>query len=95
MDRISREEIKHVARLAELEFSEEEISKIAPQLARILEHVARISAVNTEDVPPTAHAVKMDNVFREDIPGGSVPHEDAVKNAPCQQEGGFKVPRID
>jgi aspartyl-tRNA(Asn)/glutamyl-tRNA(Gln) amidotransferase subunit C len=95
MDRISREEIKHVARLAELEFSEEQISKLAPQLDRILEHVARIGAVNTENVAPTAHAVKMNNVFREDVPRDSVPHKVAVKNAPRQEEGGFKVPRID
>jgi len=93
--RISREDVKHIAKLAELEFSDREIDKITPQLDRILEHVARISAVNTGDVKPASHVLDVNNVFREDVPSQTVSREDALKNAPLEEEGGFRVPRID
>jgi len=93
--RISREDVKHIAKLAELEFSDREIDKITPQLDRILEHVARISAVNTGDVEPASHVLDVNNVFRQDVPSQTVSREDALKNAPLEEEGGFRVPRID
>ena len=93
--RITSDDVKHVARLAELEFSDEEIKKITSQLDKILEHVARVSAVNTEDVEPTSHVLKVKNVFREDTPSDTISKEEALKNAPLEEDDGFRVPRID
>lgn len=95
MKRISRDDIRYVARLAELEFSDREISKITPQLDKILEHVARVSAVDTDGVQPTFHAVDIKNVFRDDTIDDSISQEEALKNAPEEEDGGFSVPRID
>ena len=93
--RISSDDVKHVAKLAELEFSKDEVKKITPQLDKILEHVARISSVDTKGVENTSHAMDLKNVFREDIPAGTVSQKDALKNAPLEQDDGFRVPRID
>ena len=95
MKRIGSDDVRHVARLAELEFSDVEISKITPQLDKILEHVARVSAVDTDGIPPTSHVVDMKNVFRDDTVEDSVSQEDTLKNAPEEEDDGFKVPRID
>ena len=93
--RINSDDAKHVAKLAELDFSEDEIKKITPQLDKILEHVARISAVDTEGVESTSHVMDVKNVFREDTPSDTISQEDALKNAPLEQDDGFRVPRID
>jgi len=93
--RISSDDVKHVAKLAELEFSDEEVKKITPQLDKILEHVARVSAVNTNKVENTSHVLDVKNVFREDIPTDTISQEKALKNAPLEEDEGFRVPRID
>ena len=93
--RLNSEDAKHVAKLAELDFTEDEIRKITPQLDKILEHVARISAVDTEGVENTSHVLDVKNVFREDTPSDTISQEDALKNAPLKQDDGFRVPRID
>ena len=93
--RISSDDAKHVAKLAELDFSEEEIKMLTSQLDKILEHVARISAVDTKGVENTSHVMDIKNVFREDAPADSITQEDALKNAPLEQDDGFRVPRID
>ena len=93
--RISIDDVKHVAKLAELEFSHEEIKKITPQLDKILDHVARVSAVDTKGVKPTSHVMDVKNVFREDEVEDPVPQKEALKNAPEEADEGFKVPKID
>ncbi len=94
--KITSDDVKHVARLAELKFTGGEIDKITFQLDRILEHVARISAVDTEGVEGTSHVMDVKNVFREDIPAGdTVSQRQALRNAPLEQDDGFRVPRID
>jgi aspartyl-tRNA(Asn)/glutamyl-tRNA(Gln) amidotransferase subunit C len=93
--RISSDDVKHVAKLAELEFSKDEVEKITPQLDKILEHVARVSAVDTDGVKNTSHVMDIKNVFREDTPEDAISQEDALKNAPLEQDNGFRVPRID
>jgi aspartyl-tRNA(Asn)/glutamyl-tRNA(Gln) amidotransferase subunit C len=93
--RISSDDAKHVAKLAELDFSEDEIKKITSQLDKILEHVARISAVDTKGVESTSHVMDVKNVFRADTPSDTISQEDALKNAPLEQDDGFRVPRID
>jgi len=95
MKRISSDDVRNVAGLAELEFSDREISKITPQLDKILEHVARISAVDTDGIQPASHVVDIKNVFRNDTVEDSISQEEALKNAPEEEDDGFSVPRID
>jgi aspartyl-tRNA(Asn)/glutamyl-tRNA(Gln) amidotransferase subunit C len=87
-------DIHHVARLARLGLSEEELARYREQLGVILEHAERIREVAAEDVRPTAHPIPMTNVFREDEPGAVLSHEDALSTAPESEDGRFKVPRI-
>jgi len=93
--RISSDDVKHVAKLAELQFSDKEVKKITPQLDRILKHIAKIRAVNTDNVEHVSLIIDVKNVFREDTPADTVSQEDALKNAPLEEDDGFKVPRID
>ena len=95
MSIISKEDVKHVAKLAELDFSDSEVEKITPQLDKILGHVANISKVDTADISPTSHTLEIKNVFREDTVRESLSKEDALLNAPEEMDGGFKVPKID
>ena len=87
-------DIEHVARLARLDLSDEEKARLKEQLGVILEHAARVGEVATEDVPPTAWAIPRANVYRPDELVPCLPHEAAMANAPDQEEGRFKVPRI-
>jgi len=95
MSIISKEDVKHVAKLAELDFSDIEVERITPQLDKILGHVANISKVDTAAISPTSHTLEIKNVFREDTVRGSLSKEDALLNAPEEMDGGFKVPKID
>jgi aspartyl-tRNA(Asn)/glutamyl-tRNA(Gln) amidotransferase subunit C len=95
MSIISKEDVKHVAKLAELDFSDSEVEKITPQLDKILGHVANISKVDTAAIPPTSHTLEIKNVFREDTVRQSLSKEEALLNAPEETDGGFKVPKID
>lgn len=95
MSNVNKKEIRHIAKLAELEFSDEKIEKFTSQIDKILNHVAKIENVDTANVKPTSHIFKIKNVFREDIPEKSISREDALKNAPREMDGGFKVPKID
>ena len=87
-------DIEHVARLARLGLSDEELARYREQLQLILEHAERVREVAAEDVPATAHPIPMSNVFREDEPGECLPHEEALATAPESEQGRFKVPRI-
>ncbi|MBU4293050.1 MAG: Asp-tRNA(Asn)/Glu-tRNA(Gln) amidotransferase subunit GatC [Actinobacteria bacterium] len=95
MSIISKEDVKHVAKLAELDFSDSEVEKITPQLDKILGHVANISKVDTAAISPTSHTLEIKNVFREDTVRESLSKEDDHLNAPEEMDGGFKVPKID
>lgn len=91
---ISREDVIHVARLARLELTEEEIELFRGQLSAVLERAQRIQALDLDDVPPTAHPVSLRNVWRDDV---IVPPEspDAILDAAPSREGPlFRVPRI-
>jgi aspartyl-tRNA(Asn)/glutamyl-tRNA(Gln) amidotransferase subunit C len=89
---IDREQVLHVARLARLELSEEEIERMATELSGILEHVDRISALDLDDVAPTSHVVALQNVLRPDEPTPSLEREAALANAPDASDGTFRVP---
>jgi aspartyl-tRNA(Asn)/glutamyl-tRNA(Gln) amidotransferase subunit C len=89
---IDRDQVLHVAKLARLKFSEEEIERLAPELSEILEHVERMDRVDLEGVEPTSHVVELQNVLREDVPRDSLPKERALEQAPDAADGGFRVP---
>jgi aspartyl-tRNA(Asn)/glutamyl-tRNA(Gln) amidotransferase subunit C len=92
--RLTREEVLHVARLARLAFTDEEVDRFTAQLSAILDHAARVSEVAADDVPPTSHALPLVNVLREDVVGECLPQEKALSTAPEVEDGRFKVPRI-
>jgi aspartyl-tRNA(Asn)/glutamyl-tRNA(Gln) amidotransferase subunit C len=89
---IDREQVLHVARLARLELSDEEIERMAGELSHILEHVERISALDLDGVEPTTHVVALENVLRADEPRPSMPRERALEPAPDPADGAFRAP---
>ncbi len=91
---ISREEVEHVARLARLELTPDEIELFREQLSAVLERAERIQSLSLDDVPPTAHPVELKNVWREDVVHGSDVTEAVLTNAPEREEQFFRVPRI-
>jgi aspartyl-tRNA(Asn)/glutamyl-tRNA(Gln) amidotransferase subunit C len=91
---ISRDEVAHLAKLARLAVTEEELDVFAGQLDQILDSVAKVSEVAGEDVPPTSHAVPLTNVFREDVVRQGLTQQQALAGAPASEEGRFRVPRI-
>ncbi len=91
---ISRDEVAHLADLARIDLSSEELDHLAPQLSVILESVASISGVAGEDVPPTSHALPLTNVFRPDVVVPGLTAEQALSGAPESEQQRFSVPRI-
>lgn len=92
--KISRQEVKHVALLARLKLTEEEINQYTGQLNSILEYAARLEELDTANILPTAHAVALSNVLREDEVTTSMARDKVLANAPEVQEGFFRVPKI-
>lgn len=92
--KISREEVEHVALLARLELTEDELITNTEQLNSILDYAAMLEKLNTDDIKPTAHAVPLHNVLREDQVKPSIDRKKALANAPDAEDGFFKVPRI-
>jgi len=91
---ISRDEVAHLADLARIELSDAELDHLAPQLSVILESVASINAVASDDIPPTSHALPLTNVFRDDVVRPGLTAEEALSGAPAVEQQRFKVPRI-
>lgn len=91
---LTRSQVEHVARLARLGLTEDEKAAFTQQLSRILEHVESLGRVDTGDVPPTYHAVALENVLREDKPHQSLDRERVLAQAPEAEAGCFKVPKI-
>jgi aspartyl-tRNA(Asn)/glutamyl-tRNA(Gln) amidotransferase subunit C len=89
---IDREQVLHVARLARLELTEEEVERMASEPSGVLDHVDRISELDLTDVEPTTHVVALENVLRADEPVPSLPREKALEQAPDPAEGAFRVP---
>ncbi|MDI7247953.1 MAG: Asp-tRNA(Asn)/Glu-tRNA(Gln) amidotransferase subunit GatC [Bacillota bacterium] len=92
--KIAKEDVDHVAMLARLEFDEAEKAGVARQLSRIVEYVEKLNELDTEDVSPTAHAVPLRNVLRNDEVRPSLDPGEALRNAPDREGGFFRVPRI-
>ena len=91
---IDRETVKHVARLARLGLTEEEVDVFASQLSVILENIAKLQEVDVSGVSPTAHASRLNNVMRQDIPQPSYPPDVLLANAPEQEDNCLKVPAV-
>jgi aspartyl-tRNA(Asn)/glutamyl-tRNA(Gln) amidotransferase subunit C len=89
---IDREQVLHVARLARLELTEEEVGRMATELSSVLGHIETISELQLDGVPPTTHVVEVENALRPDEPRPCLPREVALANAPAVQDGGFLVP---
>jgi aspartyl-tRNA(Asn)/glutamyl-tRNA(Gln) amidotransferase subunit C len=91
---ITREEVAHLAKLARLAVTEDELDLFAGQLGIILEAVASVGQVAADDIPPTSHAVPLTNVFRPDEVRPSLPREKVLAAAPAAEDDRFRVPRI-
>jgi len=89
---IGREEVLHVARLARLALSEEELEPMARELSAVLDHIARIGELDLDDVAPTSHVVEVTGALRPDEPRPSLPREVALAQAPAVRDEGFMVP---
>lgn len=92
--KISRKDVEHVALLARLELTEEEIEEYTGQLDSILEYAAMLDRLDTDNVEPAAHAVPLHNVHRTDEVRRSIEREKALQNAPDSEDGFFRVPKI-
>jgi len=89
---ITRREVLHVAKLARLELTEEEVERLTGELDAILEAVGIVAELDLADVPPTSHPLDLANVWDDDVPHDSLSVEDALANAPEVEDGLFRVP---
>ena len=92
--RISRADVEHVARLARLNVTEDELVLFTEQLGAVLDHAADVEALDTSGVPPTAHPLPLENVLRDDVVGPSLVRDEVLSQAPAVEGGRFRVPRI-
>ena len=93
-ERITRADVEHVAQLARLALDESEIVALTEELGAIVDYAAQVSALDTHDVPPTAHPLPVVNVFRADVARPGLPRAEVLAAAPQAQENRFRVPRI-
>jgi aspartyl-tRNA(Asn)/glutamyl-tRNA(Gln) amidotransferase subunit C len=93
-DRLTRDEVAHLAHLSRLAVTDEELGLFAGQLGAVLDAVAQVGRADVADVAPTTHAVPMTNVFREDVARPSLPRDVVLAGAPAAQDGRIRVPRI-
>jgi aspartyl-tRNA(Asn)/glutamyl-tRNA(Gln) amidotransferase subunit C len=89
---ITREQVVHVAALARLELTEDELARLEAQLGAILDAVGKVSELDLTDVPPTSHPLDLVNVFAEDDPVESLPQDAVLALAPEAEGGAFRVP---
>ncbi|MGH3518960.1 MAG: Asp-tRNA(Asn)/Glu-tRNA(Gln) amidotransferase subunit GatC [Haloechinothrix sp.] len=94
MSNISRDEVAHLAKLARLAVTDDELATFVGQLGVILDSVAKVSEIAAADVPPTSHAVPLTNVFRADEVRAGLSQDQALAGAPAVEDGRFRVPRI-
>lgn len=91
---LDSEQVRWVAHLARLELSEDELGLLTRQLGAIVDYVNLLQQVNTDGVEPLAHALEVQNVFREDLPGTSLPVDAALANAPDRHGNFYGVPAV-
>jgi aspartyl-tRNA(Asn)/glutamyl-tRNA(Gln) amidotransferase subunit C len=92
--KISKKEVEHVAHLARLNLTGEELEKMTGQLDNILSYVDKLAELDTSQVVPTTHVFSVSNAFREDVEKESLSQAEAVKNGPQQDGAMFQVPKI-
>ncbi|UOD35748.1 Asp-tRNA(Asn)/Glu-tRNA(Gln) amidotransferase subunit GatC [Deferribacteraceae bacterium V6Fe1] len=93
-EKLSREEVLKIAKLARLRLEEEEIEGLRTDLNNILNYIDKLSELDTSDIEPTSHALDVVNVFREDVAKKGLSEEDVFRNAPESEFSHFKVPRV-
>ena len=89
---ITREQVLHVAKLAHLDLTDEEVDRFREQLSAILDAVSKVSELDLSDVPPTSHPLELVNVWRDDEPRPSLPLDEVFANAPERDGDAFRVP---
>jgi aspartyl-tRNA(Asn)/glutamyl-tRNA(Gln) amidotransferase subunit C len=94
MASLSRDDVAHVARLARLDLTDEELDTFTGQLAAVLEHAADVEALDVAGVPPTAHPYELQNVLRSDEVRPSLDRDEVLASAPDAEDGRFKVPPV-
>ncbi|MGM7637120.1 Asp-tRNA(Asn)/Glu-tRNA(Gln) amidotransferase subunit GatC [Bacillus sp. Hm123] len=94
MTRITEEEVRHVANLARLAVTDEEVEKFTSHLDAIISFAEQLNELDTTDVLPTSHVLDMKNIMREDEAKPGLPQEEVLKNAPDHQNGQIRVPSI-
>ena len=92
---ISTDDVKHVAKLARLELTDEEINKYSKQLDSIIKYVEQMNEVDTTGIEPMPHAIPVYNVMREDVVKYEQTKEELMANAPYEEDGFFRVPKIN
>jgi len=92
--KITRADVEHVAKLARLALTDDEIDALTGELGAILDHAARVSAVDTSEVAPTAHPLPLVNVLRADEPRPSLDREEVLAAAPAVEDDRFRVPPV-
>lgn len=93
-ERISRDEVAHVARLARLRLDDDELATFTDQLADVLDHAADVGALDLADVEPTAHPLALASSLRPDEPGPTLDRDEVLDAAPQAEDGRFRVPTI-
>lgn len=91
---LTRADVEHVARLARLALTEEEIERLTGDLAAVLDHAADVAALALDGVPPTAHPLPLRNVLRADEVAPTLDRDEVLAAAPDAEDGRFRVPRI-
>jgi aspartyl-tRNA(Asn)/glutamyl-tRNA(Gln) amidotransferase subunit C len=94
MASLTRDDVAHVARLARLQLTDEQIDTFTPQLAAILDHAADVEALQLDDVPPTAHPFPLANVMRPDVARDAGVRDAVLDQAPSTEDGMFRVPPV-
>ncbi|MCG3419811.1 Asp-tRNA(Asn)/Glu-tRNA(Gln) amidotransferase subunit GatC [Oceanobacillus jordanicus] len=91
---ISKDQVKHVAHLARLAVTDEEVDKFTEQLSSIITYAEQLNELDTDGVEPTTHVLDLKNVLRKDEPKDWITQEEALKNAPDKKDGHYRVPSI-
>lgn len=92
--KIGEAQVRHVAKLARLDLTDEEVTRFSTQLSAILDYMEKLNELDTDSVEPLAHCLPIHNIFREDVVTESLDTELALRNAPQHFENFFKVPKI-
>jgi aspartyl-tRNA(Asn)/glutamyl-tRNA(Gln) amidotransferase subunit C len=91
---ITEKEVRHIAKLANLDFSEEEFVRFTKQLNSILEYVAQLDRLDTAAIEATSHVGTGSEALRDDVVKEAIPRDEALANAPESERGYFKVPKV-